>query len=87
MTRAEAAAIAGPVPDRFLVEILETAPTPGELIEAVCRVRADDAVLSDTGARSAAPPMVARAISRPMPRSTRAIRAARSSTCAARSSV
>lgn len=57
MTRAEAVAITGPVPDRFLVEILETAPTSGELVEAVCRVRADDAVPSDTGTIS---PKVAR---------------------------
>lgn len=57
MTRAEAVAITRPVSDRFLVEILETAPTAGELIEAVCRVRADDAVPGDTGTIS---PKVAR---------------------------
>ncbi|HEY0622760.1 hypothetical protein [Sphingomonas sp.] len=57
MTRSDVIAITGPIPDRFLVEILEATPTPGELVEAVCRVRADDTVPSDAGA---AGPRVAR---------------------------
>lgn len=57
MTRNDVIAITGSIPDRFLVEILEATPTPGELVEAVCRVRADDTVPSDAGA---AGPKVAR---------------------------
>lgn len=42
MTRDEVVAICGPIADHFLVEILETRPGAGEVVETVCRVRGDD---------------------------------------------
>lgn len=42
MTRDEAIAITGPIGDHFLVEILALQPLPGELLEAVSRVRGGD---------------------------------------------